>query len=78
VLNSYHGQFDQRANALEECLQILAEGNRPTAKSAKIYIMQGNLKEEDKEKIKKYIVMIMTIGKIYDIVIESKSQSQIK
>lgn len=50
------GQFDQRANALEECLQILAEGNRPTAKSAKIYILQGNLQKEQCEKIKNYMI----------------------
>lgn len=50
------GQFDQRANALEECLQILAEGNRPVAKSAKIYILQGKLEEKECEKIKKYMI----------------------
>lgn len=48
------GQFDQRASALEECLQILLEGNRPTAKTAKIYILQGNLQEQEIKKIKKY------------------------
>ncbi len=50
------GQFDQRANSLEECLQIVAGGNRPIAKSAKIYILQGNLTSNDVEKIKKYII----------------------
>ncbi len=50
------GQFDQRANAVEECLQILLDGNRPTAKTAKIYILQGNLQEKDCEKIKKYMI----------------------
>ncbi len=50
------GQFDQRANALEECLQILAGGSRPNAKSAKIYILQGDLKKEEFEKIKKYMI----------------------
>ena len=50
------GQFDQRANALEECLQILASGNRPTAKSAKIYILEGNIQSKEIEKIKKYMI----------------------
>ena len=50
------GQFDQRANALEECLQIIAGGERPTAKSAKIYILQGNIQKKDIEKIKNYII----------------------
>ncbi len=50
------GQFDQRANALEECLQILQDGKRPTARSAKIYILQGNLQPQECEKIKKYMI----------------------
>ena len=50
------GQFDQRANSLEECLQILAGGDRPTAKSAKIYILQGEIAEQEVEKIKKYMI----------------------
>ena len=50
------GQFDQRANALEECLQILASGNRPIAKSAKIYILQGDINENDVNKIKNYFI----------------------
>ena len=44
------GQFDQRANALEECLQILEGGNRPIARSAKIYILQGDIDNKDVDK----------------------------
>ena len=50
------GQFDQRANSLSECLQILTEGERPLAKSAKIYVIKGNISTEELEKIKKYII----------------------
>lgn len=50
------GQFDQRANSLSECLQILTEGVKPESKSAKIYILKGNLKDEDVNKIKSYII----------------------
>ena len=50
------GQFDQRANSLSECLQILTEGERPLAKSAKIYVVKGNITGEELEKIKKYII----------------------
>ena len=50
------GQFDQRANSLSECLQILTEGTRPISKSAKIYVLKGNLSEEDVNKIKSYII----------------------
>ena len=50
------GQFDQRANSLSECLQIIAGGERLTCKSARIYILKGNLDEEDVEKIKSYLI----------------------
>jgi len=50
------GQFDQRANSLSECLQILTEGTRPVSKTAKIYVFKGNVTDEEIEKIKKYII----------------------
>lgn len=50
------GQFDQRANSLSECLQILTSGARPVSKSARIYILKGNLSTEDVSKIKSYII----------------------
>lgn len=50
------GQFDQRANSLSECLQILTEKTKPIAKSAKIYILKGNLNSKDVDKIKSYII----------------------
>lgn len=50
------GQFDQRANSLVECLQIISQEKRPIAKTAKIYILQGNLLEEEVQKIKKYLI----------------------
>ncbi len=50
------GQFDQRAGSLSECLQILSSGKKPISKSAKIYILSGNLNDKEIEKIKKYII----------------------
>ena len=50
------GQFDQRANSLEECLQIISGGERPTCKSAKVYILKGNLSEEEVKTIKNYLI----------------------
>ncbi len=50
------GQFDQRASSLSECLQILSSGKKPSSKSAKIYILSGNLSDEEINKIKKYII----------------------
>ncbi len=50
------GQFDQRANSLEECLQIISGEKRPIAKSAKVYILKGNVSDEDVTKIKSYLI----------------------
>ena len=37
------GQFDQRASSAEECLQFIAPDEKPTVKSAVIYIIDGEL-----------------------------------
>jgi phosphoribosylformylglycinamidine synthase len=51
------GQFDQRANSLSECLQIVAGGGiKPITKTAKVYILSGNIKEEELEKVKAYLI----------------------
>ena len=50
------GQFDQRANSLVECLQIISGQERPIAKSAKIYILKGKIDDLELEKIKKYLI----------------------
>ena len=50
------GQFDQRANSCAECIQIISKGERPIVKTAKVYVLYGNLSDEDIEKIKKYVI----------------------
>ena len=50
------GQFDMRAESAEQCIQIISQGARPTVRTAKIYLLEGMLSEEDTEKIKKYII----------------------
>lgn len=50
------GQFDQRANSLEECLQIISGEKRPIAKSAKVYVLKGNVSDEDVKRIKSYLI----------------------
>jgi len=50
------GQFDQRANSAAECIQIISKGERPTVKTAKIYILEGTLSDEDIKAIKKYVI----------------------
>ena len=41
------GQFDQRANSAEECIQIISQGERPTVRTAKVYVLEGAVTEAD-------------------------------
>lgn len=51
------GQFDQTANSLVECLQIIAGGGiKPIARTAKVYILSGEISDEELNKIKSYLI----------------------
>lgn len=50
------GQFDQRADSCAQCISLLTGGNRPTVKSATIYILQGDISEKDINDVKNYII----------------------
>ena len=40
------GQFDQRADSAAECIQLISQGERPLVRSAKVYLLQGALTDE--------------------------------
>ncbi|MDY4414414.1 MAG: phosphoribosylformylglycinamidine synthase [Ruminococcus sp.] len=50
------GQFDQRADSCEQCIQILRQGNRCRVRNARIYIVSGNITDAEFEKLKAYII----------------------
>ncbi len=50
------GQFDQRADSAAQCIQIISQGERPVVRTAKVYILEGNLSESDVLEIKKYVI----------------------
>ena len=50
------GQYDQRADSAAQCLQIISEGNRPLVRTAKVYVLMGELKPEQVEAIKNYVI----------------------
>ena len=50
------GQFDQRADSAAQCIQIISQGNRPTIRTAKVYVLTGALSAEELEAIKKYVI----------------------
>ena len=50
------GQFDQRADSCEQCIQILRQGERCRVKNARIFIISGYITDEDFKRIKEYII----------------------
>ena len=47
------GQFDQRADSAAQCVQIISQGERPLVRTAKVYLLQGDLTAEDIAAVKK-------------------------
>ena len=50
------GQFDQRADSAAQCIQIISQGNRPTVRTAKVYVLTGDLSEADVAAIKGHVI----------------------
>ncbi|WP_101474718.1 phosphoribosylformylglycinamidine synthase [Fusobacterium sp.] len=51
------GQFDQRADSAMQCLKLLSDKNQNTVvTSGKIIILEGNIDDEQLEKVKKYVI----------------------
>ena len=50
------GQFDQRADSAAQCIQIISQAHRPEVRSAKVYLLYGQLTEEHLREIKKYVI----------------------
>ncbi|MEA4941991.1 MAG: phosphoribosylformylglycinamidine synthase [Oscillibacter sp.] len=53
---SLPGQFDQRADSAAQCIQLLTGSERPTVRTAKVYLLSGTLTPEETEKIKQYVI----------------------
>ncbi len=50
------GQFDQRADSCEQCIQFVSGGERPRVRTAKIYMLEGNIEKAELESIKKFVI----------------------
>ena len=50
------GQFDQRADSAAQCIQLFSQGERPTVRTARIYILYGDLTDNELAAIKKYVI----------------------
>ena len=56
AVESLPGQFDQRADSASQCIQLMTQGDRPAVRTAKVYLLSGELTPADVEKIKKYVI----------------------
>ena len=56
IIESLPGQYDQRADSAAQCIQFLTQKDRPLVKCARIVAFYGNVSEDDKEKIKGYLI----------------------
>ena len=50
------GQYDQRADSAAQCIQIISQGNRPTIRTAKVYVLTGSLSADQIAAIKKHVI----------------------
>ena len=50
------GQYDQRADSCEQCIQLQSGVDRPIIATAKVYLLMGTISQEDLEKIRKYLI----------------------
>ena len=50
------GQFDQRADSCEQCIQILTQKDRCRVRNARVYIIAGNLTDQEFDRLKPYII----------------------
>lgn len=50
------GQFDQRADSAAQCIQLISKGDRPLVRTAKVYMLYGDITAEELNAVKKYVI----------------------
>ncbi|MBQ6868676.1 MAG: phosphoribosylformylglycinamidine synthase, partial [Clostridia bacterium] len=50
------GQFDQRADSAQQCIQFVTGGVRPICRCAKVIVLKGGLEEQEVARIKAHII----------------------
>ena len=53
------GQYDQRADSAAQCIQIISQGNRPVIRTAKVYVLTGELSQDNIVAIKKHVINLV-------------------
>lgn len=50
------GQYDQREDFAEQCIQLITQKERPIVAAAKVFILEGKLDDEELSRIKAYCI----------------------
>ena len=50
------GQFDQRADSAAQCISLMAQVERPLIRTARVYLLEGDITDDELEAIKKYMI----------------------
>jgi phosphoribosylformylglycinamidine synthase len=50
------GQYDQREDFAEQCIQLITQKEKPVVAAAKVYVLKGKLSKADIAKIKHYCI----------------------
>ncbi len=50
------GQYDQRADSASQCIQLITGDERPAVRTAKVYLLEGPVSQEELARIKSYAV----------------------
>lgn len=50
------GQFDQRADSAAQCIQLISQKERPLIRTAKVYMLYGDITEAELAAVKKYVI----------------------
>ncbi|MBQ3079393.1 MAG: phosphoribosylformylglycinamidine synthase [Clostridia bacterium] len=50
------GQYDQRADSAAQCIQLLAQVERPLVKTATVYLLTGELTDDEEARIRRHVI----------------------
>ncbi len=50
------GQFDQRADSASQCIQLMTQATRPVVRSAKVYLLEGDLTQSEVDAISRHLI----------------------
>ncbi len=50
------GQFDQRADSAAQCIQLISQKERPLVRTAKVYVVEGEVDDATLAEIKKFLI----------------------